>query len=279
VLWDLVYIRHEHNPLERPHDARYFGESVLEQAEKYLARDWMHTPWLTNRLVVDLLDSVIGTLAAEITAPDPSRFTAGLPWPWGILVPKLLSFLFFVGSVIGIALAFAVDLPWVGWAGIGYVAWHYFWRFRRNYLLSKIRGDLAAWVSRLEWIRDEVKRGTYDPAEIADRLRKPEEKGFVIPSLVFPLLKLSCTLGLLQPHYAGQFCVGLIDPTRAPIRNGLARSPAVSYRITSSAWNRSGAGIVKPRASAVLRLMTNSNRTGCCTGSSPGLAPFRILST
>ena len=190
VLWDLVYIRHEHNPLERPHDARYFGESVLEQAEKYLARDWMHTPWLTNRLMVDLLDSVIGTLAAEITAPDPSRFTAGLPWPWGILVPKLLSFLFFVGSVIGIALAFAVDLPWVGWAGIGYVACHYFWRFRRNYLLSKIRGDLAAWVSRLEWIRDEVKRGTYDPAEIADRLRKPEEKGFVIPSLVFPLLKL-----------------------------------------------------------------------------------------
>jgi hypothetical protein len=191
LLWDLVYMKHEHDPLKSPNDARFFGDAVLEQTEKYLARDWMHTPWLTNRLVGDLLDSVIGAVAAEIGAADSGRITAGLPWPWGVLVPKLVSFLFFVGSVIGIALAFAADLPWLGWAGIGYVAWHYFWRFRRNYLVSKIRGELAAWASRLEWIRDEVTRGKYDPVEIANRLRKPEEKRFVIPSLVFPLLKLA----------------------------------------------------------------------------------------
>src|SRR5712691_390900 len=42
---------------------------------------------------------------------------------------------------------------------------------------------------------------------------------------------------------------------------------------------RSDGGIVRPRALAVLRLITSSNLVGCATGRSPGLAPFRILST
>ena len=50
-------------------------------------------------------------------------------------------------------------------------------------------------------------------------------------------------------------------------------------RITSSAWKRSSGGILRPSSFAVLRLMTNSNFVGCSTGRSPGLAPFRILST
>jgi hypothetical protein len=38
-------------------------------------------------------------------------------------------------------------------------------------------------------------------------------------------------------------------------------------------------GIVSPRSLAVFRLITKSNLVGCSTGSSPGLAPFKILST
>jgi hypothetical protein len=37
--------------------------------------------------------------------------------------------------------------------------------------------------------------------------------------------------------------------------------------------------MVRPSALAVLRLIARSNFDGCSTGSSPGLAPFRILST
>src|SRR5262249_40898695 len=51
------------------------------------------------------------------------------------------------------------------------------------------------------------------------------------------------------------------------------------YWITSFAWKRSNGGIVRPRALAVFRLMTNSNFMGCSTGRSSGLAPLRILST
>jgi hypothetical protein len=50
-------------------------------------------------------------------------------------------------------------------------------------------------------------------------------------------------------------------------------------RITSSARRSSDCGIVSPSAFAVFRLMTNSNLVGSSTGRSPGLAPFRILST
>jgi hypothetical protein len=51
------------------------------------------------------------------------------------------------------------------------------------------------------------------------------------------------------------------------------------HRITSSAWKRSVGGSVRPRACAVLRLITNSNFLGCSTGRSAGVAPLRILST
>src|SRR5262249_3143128 len=59
----------------------------------------------------------------------------------------------------------------------------------------------------------------------------------------------------------------------------LCCAPAHPYLMTSSAWNRRRGEIVRPRAVAVLRLMTSSNRVGCSTGRSPGLAPCRILCT
>ena len=53
----------------------------------------------------------------------------------------------------------------------------------------------------------------------------------------------------------------------------------IAYWMTSSARPSTDCGIVRPRALAVLRLITSSNFVGCSTGRSPGLAPFRILST
>ena len=48
------------------------------------------------------------------------------------------------------------------------------------------------------------------------------------------------------------------------------------YSITSSAIESTPAGIVRPSAFAVLRLMTNSNLVDCITGRSAGFAPLRI---
>ena len=52
-----------------------------------------------------------------------------------------------------------------------------------------------------------------------------------------------------------------------------------AYWITSSARSSRDGGIAIPSTLAVFRLITSSNFTGCSTGRSAGLAPFRILST
>src|SRR5678815_3811110 len=51
------------------------------------------------------------------------------------------------------------------------------------------------------------------------------------------------------------------------------------YSMTLVACTRIERGTVMPSALAVFRLMTSSNFVGCSTGSSAGLAPFRILLT
>ena len=49
-------------------------------------------------------------------------------------------------------------------------------------------------------------------------------------------------------------------------------------QVTLSASSRNDSGMASPSAFAVLRLINSSKRTGCCTGSSAGLVPSRILS-
>src|SRR5215510_7527654 len=51
------------------------------------------------------------------------------------------------------------------------------------------------------------------------------------------------------------------------------------HSMTSSARAKTTGGMVMPSAFAVLRLMTSSNLVGNSTGKSPGLLPFKILST
>src|SRR5262249_40448814 len=51
-----------------------------------------------------------------------------------------------------------------------------------------------------------------------------------------------------------------------------------NYSITSSATASTPDGIVRPSAFAVLRLITNSNLVGACTGRSPGRSPFMMRS-
>src|SRR5262249_13769752 len=55
--------------------------------------------------------------------------------------------------------------------------------------------------------------------------------------------------------------------------------PPSDHWITSSAVASSVSGMARPRALAVLRLITISNFVGNCTGRSLGFAPRRIRST
>src|SRR5258706_5747916 len=76
-----------------------------------------------------------------------------------------------------------------------------------------------------------------------------------------------------------------VDPSTTDMRQlhwhvGFVPEADISlHSITSSARASSVGEMVRPSALAVLRLTTNSNLFGACTGSSPGLAPRRIRST
>src|SRR5262249_3294464 len=62
-------------------------------------------------------------------------------------------------------------------------------------------------------------------------------------------------------------------------RDHQEQTPVHHYSITWSARASSEGGIVRPRALAVLRLITSSRIVGCSIGRSAGSAPLRILST
>src|SRR5258707_15727295 len=62
------------------------------------------------------------------------------------------------------------------------------------------------------------------------------------------------------------------------VRSGSKTGNGPSYLMTLSADSRNDSGIESPGAFAVLRLTARLNLTGPWIGSSPGLAPRRILS-
>src|SRR5262249_28405063 len=86
---------------------------------------------------------------------------------------------------------------------------------------------------------------------------------------------------LFLPHYHADppHALGLLRPHRQRPRR---RTPQTGderpsfHWITSSAVANSVSGMERPRALAVLRLMTRSIFVICCTGRSAGLSPFRM---
>ena len=70
---------------------------------------------------------------------------------------------------------------------------------------------------------------------------------------------------------------------KRPCRRRTAESrdelPPSHHSITSSARASSVGGTSRPSALAVLRLITNSNLVGACTGRSAGFSPLRMRST
>ena len=95
-------------------------------------------------------------------------------------------------------------------------------------------------------------------------------------------MKSTRSIRLLTPRKLAKLLRCQDFPPRA--KNGPEQTQQGPYTetahsITSSARASSDGGNSRPSALAVFRLMRNSNLVGCSTASSPGLAPFSILST
>lgn len=62
-------------------DFGFFKTNMVEEAKRYLDASWMHTPWLTNFVLVTLLDSDLAPLARLRRLLDPVALAEGL-WRW-----------------------------------------------------------------------------------------------------------------------------------------------------------------------------------------------------
>jgi len=102
--------------------------------------------------------------------------------------------------------------------------------------------------------------------------------------------KSDLTINALRPLWGktGKHLLGLnltgFDPNRTYRVQGtrvylVQLAAGAFFSISSSALMSNVAGTSMPSILAVLRFMTNSKRVGWSIGSSPGSAPFRILST
>src|SRR5262249_2030923 len=87
---------------------------------------------------------------------------------------------------------------------------------------------------------------------------------------LYPIVPLVTVAEVLVEH--GSVTTHDDEPARQPC-------PSAHHSITSSARASTEGWMVRPRALAVLRLMTSSNFVGCSTGRAAGLAPLRIRST
>jgi hypothetical protein len=106
-------------------------------------------------------------------------------------------------------------------------------------------------------------------------VQRPNGRAWLSVSRWSPLPSWEQLLGRLDTSHCATATVAVLPEAHFPTP---PRSSALAYRITLSAWKSSVGGIVRPSASAVLRLMTSSYLDACSTGRSAGLAPLRILS-
>src|SRR5262249_58848160 len=95
-------------------------------------------------------------------------------------------------------------------------------------------------------------------------------------------LRFTVALGICDQHADPPHLLSLLGAHRERPRCRAAEQRderAPFHSITSSARPRSVGAMSIPIAFAVFRLITISNLVGCSTGSSPGFAPRKILST
>jgi len=127
----------------------------------------------------------------------------------------------------------------------------------------------------------------YRPASARVQFPRGSRKGLLAEALapryssqIWEWRYLLFVVGAFAAVSTGYWFDGLLVLSGINVMSGLMhRSKTRAYSITSSARSRNASDIVRFSAFAVLRLTANSNFSADCSGSSPGFAPFRILST
>jgi hypothetical protein len=174
-------------------DFGFFKTTIVEETKRYLDANWMHTPWLTNFVLVTLLDGDLASLAQLTRLLDPAALAEGL-WRWIFwrkIFPWLQPLVYSGLAAAAIVGLFIFGLPWITPLVLGLLGWYYSsllkWRIRFRRARRKLLQPAAALLQ----IRNEIASGLYNVSETLRRLRELEPQGVSVHSLAYSLLELA----------------------------------------------------------------------------------------
>jgi hypothetical protein len=161
----------------------------------------MQIPWLTNNFLAGILEiSEVTVMLEGYSYVRSARRTASLRWPWGAVVPAVLTLLFFVACSAVAFLLFLADLSWAGWVVVAFLIWHYVRRFLANRKFRVEKERHMKLFRALEAVRLEVASERYDPEALDRRLRRIAEDELCFLSVAHTLIRLAARP---QPATAG----------------------------------------------------------------------------
>lgn len=197
VLWNLLF-----NEIESSPKWMSFKTASIELAKSYCSYSWMHNNWLTSKILTQLIDSELVPLKSESSGlAMPNTLLSALPAPWGSVIWIFFSIVQF-GFLGLVALGLALS-EYSAWSlpVVGYMLWSLFFRIRVSINLRKHQEHLSSLCAGLALVRDEAASGCFDSKELATRLRRLEEKGLYVHSLVHALLRLPASTPTPANHH------------------------------------------------------------------------------
>jgi|SRR5665213_1358359 len=190
LLWNLAY-----NELDNDPDTKHFKDAAVALAQQYVTLEWLHTPWLTSKILTQVLDSELVPLKREAFASGmPDTFSALIPGVRGVVLRTSLSLIHFVVLLVIAGALFNYHHPLLALLVTAYMVWVFAGKSIFSLSVRRERKRLAELHRQLHLIRDEVASGCFDPVEVDLRLRKSEENGLYVHSLSHALLKISTRL-------------------------------------------------------------------------------------
>lgn len=173
-------------------------QEIVAIAGRYLENDKFHSQKKTNLLLQVLLDIEIYPLKRELiskaNAPG-GLFTSwyhtiknACSWPIRFAL-SLVEIGIFIIQILLVILAFqepnALTILFALVCGLFLCK-----KFAKKFFLGKKRENLEAILSVMKIIRDEISCNSYSPERITEKLKKIEEKGGYVYSVVYSLLAL-----------------------------------------------------------------------------------------
>ena len=149
--------------------------------DKYLKSEWMHTPWITNQLLKQLIESTFEPLDREVKRVYIVRFVA-----------SAISLAWFVGIYV----LFILDRSTVAWLGVTLSLWHYtrrlIYRRRAFARITETYDNLIIVTEKIDGIVAELDEDSYSPLEVIRILHWVETKveTLYLPTMTYSLLRL-----------------------------------------------------------------------------------------